>query len=417
MGRAVANELTSSLRRGTNLPRLADFNESVVLDSIRRSSEGLSRVELTETTGLSAQTVSNICRRLLEQGFIAEAGKSSSGLGKPRTMLKLNPAGCYAVGVHLDPAVVTLALLDFQGHVVAHDRQVVAAAGAPDQLLLQISNSVNELVASAGVDRQRVLGVGIASPGPLDLDKGLVLDPPHLLQWHRVPLRDHLRDATGLPVLLDKDVIAAAVAERWAGQAAGSKNFVFIYLGTGIGAGFVVDDVVVRGTSGNAGDIGGFRVASRDGSVTGSLGETTTPEALVREALATGILGPTPGADDPHAVDESFGMLCRLATQGHEDAGAILDRAAVRIGGAVSNLTNLLDVDTVVFGGTMWSRVAERYLTTISDIVKRSSITQKVHPTRIVGTALGEEVGAIGAACLVFDDKFSARPSSLLLAG
>ena len=100
------------MRRGTNLPRMGDFNQSVILDAVRRSSEGLSRVELVELIGLSPQAVSNITRRLLSEELIVEAGKSGSGPGKPRTILRINPSGRYAVGVHLDPALMTVVLME-----------------------------------------------------------------------------------------------------------------------------------------------------------------------------------------------------------------------------------------------------------------------------------------------------------------
>ena len=401
---------SSAARIGTSLPALADQNEAVVLDWIRRTVGGLSRVELSRTTGLSPQAVSNICQRLLDAGVIMEAGKASAGMGKPRTLLTLDPTGCYAVGVHLDPAVVTMVLLDFLGTVVSHSSLTTAAADPVDQLLTKIGDRINDLIEKAGVERDRILGVGIAAPGPVDQDRGLVLDPPLLTEWHHVPLRDRLAATTGLPALLDKDVIAAAVAERWAGVATQSRNFVFIYLGTGIGAGIVVDDVVVRGFSGNAGDVGMFEVADDTVPGTRELGEMTNPEPLLRQAVAAGIFATAPGADNPHAVDEAFTELCRLADQGDSRAVGLLDHAAARIGGSVSRIANLLDVDTVVIGGPIWSRVAARYLPVIASIVKSSSVTRTVHDIEVVGTGLGEDIGAIGAACLVLDNKTSAHP-------
>ena len=86
---------------------MGDFNLTVILDAIRRTSNGLSRVELAQIVGLSPQTISNISRRLLDQHLIVEAGKEGSGPGKPRTILRLNPGGMFALGVHLDPAVTT----------------------------------------------------------------------------------------------------------------------------------------------------------------------------------------------------------------------------------------------------------------------------------------------------------------------
>ncbi len=408
-----------SSRSGTSLPQLADLNEAVVLGWIRRSAPGVSRVELTRATGLSPQTVSNICQRLLEAGVIREAGKASSGFGKPRTLLELDPAGCSAVGVHLDPAVVTVVLLDFLGEPIARTAFATGSADRPEELLARIGHEIDELIDGAGVEQDRVLGVGIASPGPIDHTTGTVLDPPMLTEWHHVAVREQLGAMTGLPTLLDKEVIASAVAERWAGNAVQSRDFAFVYLGAGIGAGVVVDDMVVRGVSGNAGDIGMFEVSPdpADGGDEGTraLGDMVDPEALLRQAARDGIFPTAAGPEDPRAVDEGFTELCRLADAGDERAGALLDRAASRIGGAVARIANLLDIDTVIFGGTTWSRVASRYLPTMAEIIRRTSITRELHPIRVVGTALGEDVGAIGAACLVLDTMASAHPQRRLV--
>ena len=102
---------------------MCDFNQAVILDSIRRSKEGLSRVELAGSAGLAAQTVSNICRRLLDSGLIVEAGKEASGPGKPRTILRLNPGGMYAVGVHIDPTLTSYALVDALGTVLVSEAE------------------------------------------------------------------------------------------------------------------------------------------------------------------------------------------------------------------------------------------------------------------------------------------------------
>ncbi|WP_449373000.1 ROK family transcriptional regulator [Arthrobacter psychrolactophilus] len=226
-------------RRGTNLPKMGDYNQAVILDSIRRAEEGLSRVELAASAGLAAQTVSNICRRLLDNGLIIEAGKEASGPGKPRTMLRLNPKGMYAVGIHIDPALTSYALLDAVGTVLLSLDEPTDLAGDPFEVVAAMGAKVRHIIDESGVDEQRIAGVGVATPGPVDAASGTVVSPPHMPGWARVPLRDILHEATGLPVIVDKDVTAAAVAEVWAGSSSSVRDFVFVYIGTGIGAGLV----------------------------------------------------------------------------------------------------------------------------------------------------------------------------------
>ncbi|GAA4252813.1 ROK family transcriptional regulator [Dactylosporangium darangshiense] len=389
-------------RRGTNLPRMGDFNESVVLDAIRRVPDGLSRVELIELTGLSAQTVSNICRRLLDTGLAREAGTRSTGSGKPRRLLQVNAEARYAVGVHLDPAVVTLVVLDLLGRVVARAQRPTPQAADPDHTLAEMSESINALVTDSGVARSAILGLGIAAPGPVDVAAGLVVAPPELVGWGRVPLRDQLGEATGLPVLLDKDVIAAAVAERWAGAATDTGNLLFFYLGTGSGMGLVVDDVVLRGFSGNAGEVGGLYAAC-------------TTNALVAEAIEEGVLGPEFKPAGPRDAEQSLRALCRRAAAGNVTAGEIIDRWAVRVGRGVSAAATLVDAEMIVFGGPIWPLLAERFMAVIPGIVESSPFVERIHPTAVTTTGLGIDVGAIGAACLVLEQFLSAQPQSLLL--
>lgn len=406
-------------RRGTNLPRMGDFNRTVILDVIRRSRGGLSRVELVGSTGLSAQTVSNICRRLLDEKMVVEAGKEISGPGKPRTILRLNPSGVFAVGVHLDPAVMTFAILDLSGSVVRHSRKRTPVANDPARIITTISAEIERLIRDSGVERGKIAGLGVATPGPIDPAHGAVVDPPHLLGWHRVPLRDALARATGFPVIVDKDVTAAAVAEMWAGGPSGSGSFVFFYLGTGIGAGLVLRDEVVRGSSHNAGEIG--HVITDPGGppcvcgLRGCVAVTCMPQSLVREAEGLGVLSDTRMRSGAHAVDAQFSALCGLAERGNVAAIEILERSAVRVAKAVSVITNLLDVERVVFGGPFWTRLSALYLRRIPGLLDELAVARSIHRVDVVGTGVGEDVGAVGAACLVLDDALAPRAARLLL--
>ncbi|MGA6157046.1 ROK family transcriptional regulator [Stenotrophomonas sp. NPDC087984] len=391
-----------AIRRGTNLPRMADFNESVILDAIRRHADGLSRVELAQATGLSAQTVSNITRRLLDQGVARESGKQHTGSGKPRTLLEVVPSSRYAVGVHLDPAVITTVLVDLAGTVVAQRSRQTPSGGDTDRTSAGMAASVSALVAESGIDDARVLGLGIAAPGPIDAEAGWVVDPPELPGWGRYPLRDRLSEATGFPALLDKDVTAAVVAERWAGEATDSRNLLFFYLGTGSGMGLAVEDTVLRGVSGNAGEVGG-------------LGASFSARTLVDEAIALGVLGTEYTCLDPADAQRGLERLAALAAAGDVPADGIIERLAIRIGRGVCAAATLLDVDRVVFGGPVWQLLSDRLLPTIESMVARSPFVRPTHPTTVTSTTLGENVAAIGAAVLVLDRTLSAQPRSLLL--
>lgn len=407
------------MRRGTNLPKMGDFNQSVILDAIRRSEVGLSRVELVDAVGLSPQAVSNITRRLLDAELIVEAGRTSIGPGKPRTTLGINPSGRYAIGVHLDPAVMTLVLMDLMGTVIVRRALDTPVVNDPQGIITTIADEVEQLIAGSGVARGRLEGIGVAPPGPIDQVAGTVVDPPHLLGWHRVPVRDALAEATGMPVLVEKDVTAAAVAETWTGAHGSTQSFVFIYIGTGLGSGLVVGGDVLRGVSGNAGEIGHI-VTDPAGprcwcGLRGCVAVTCTPQSLVLEAEQLGILADRRQRSGGPEITESFAQLCTLAQSDHPAAADILNRAAARTARAVSVLANMLDVDQVVFGGPFWEPVSRRYLEVVSTTLAELQTARRIHPVDVVASAVGRDVTAIGAACLMLERTLGPRADRLLL--
>jgi predicted NBD/HSP70 family sugar kinase len=405
------------MRRGTNVHALGGFNQTVILDTIRRARNGLSRVEIAQQTGLSAQTVSNVSRRLLDGGLIVEGGQQIVGVGKPRTILQLDPSGCFAIGVHIDPAVITYVILDLDGRAVARASTRTPPDARPDRVIDEMSEAIESLIVASGVQRDRILGVGIAAPGPVDLERGVVLDPPLLDGWHVVALRDALAEATGLLVLLEKDVTAAAVAELWTSRAHERDDFMFFYYGTGVGVGLALGHEVVRGATQNAGDAGHI-IVDPEGPVCfscgrkGCLGDSIMPIRLVDRAVADGVLLADAGE---RRVDDGLEQIARLAREGDPRAVRILEEVAGRVAAAVVTIANLLDVDRVVFGGPYWATVAGALLPRLADLINSSAALVTTHTVAVAESAAGDDVAAIGAACLVLDNVLSPRPSALLI--
>ncbi|MBG6239468.1 putative NBD/HSP70 family sugar kinase [Mycetocola sp. CAN_C7] len=407
------------MRRGTNVHALGGFNQTVVLDTIRRTRDGLSRVEIAQQTGLSAQTVSNVSRRLLDSGIIVEGGQQIKGVGKPRTILQLDPTGCFAIGVHIDPAVITYVMLDLDGRVVARSSTRTPSDVRPERVIDEMSESVENLIVSSAVERERILGVGIAAPGPVDLDRGVVLDPPLLEGWHVVALRNALAEATGLLVLLEKDVTAAAVAELWTSKAHERDDFMFFYYGTGVGVGLALGHEVVRGATKNSGDAGHI-IVDPGGAVCscgrrGCLGDAIMPKRLVELALERGVLAPT--EREAPDVDGALVELAERAAAGDEGAARIFQNLAECVAVAVVTIANLLDLDRVVFGGPYWAPVSRLVMARLPDLINSSPALVTTHPVAIAESTAGDDVAAVGAACLVLDNVLSPRPSALLISG
>jgi predicted NBD/HSP70 family sugar kinase len=387
-----------------------------VLDLVRRS-PGTSRADLQRASGLSSQTISNITRRLIDDGLIVENSPGNTERGRPSIPLGIDADGAFSVGVHVDPARLTIVLLDLDGTVRSERQLRTPQATNPREVTAVIADAVAAILDQAGVRPDRVLGLGIAAPGPLDVQAGVVLDPPQLPNWRNVQLRSDLHEATGMPVLLDKDVTAAATAElRSSGDP--SNTFAFLYLGSGVGACVVFDNQVLRGATNNIGEIGDIIVDPDAERLEwtgrrGGLAAACVPEALVIQAARLGLL-PLPDLNDYLAIDDACTTLCDMAAAGHGGALRILERAAERVAVGLGVLVNLLDVPRVVLGGPLWNRLSHVFLARLPELVARELVVDR-DDLVVEGSAIGEHVAAQGAAELVLDHFLAPRASALMV--
>ncbi|MFT4029072.1 MAG: ROK family protein [Protaetiibacter sp.] len=402
-------------RGGVNLPAIGDYNERLVLDVIRRASDPTTRVEIIELTGLSPQTVSNITRTLIGKGTIREGEKQRhGGQGKPRTTLELESRSGYAIGVHVDPVQITYTLVDLVGVPLLVRSEATAEIDDPLATVDRIEAQTRELVNDAGIEWSRVLGVGIATPGPIDAVAGTVLDPPFLPRWRNVPLTSELTARLGMPVLLDKDVVACALAEAWRVGDSTTQNLAYIYASTGIGIGMIADGGAVRGATGNAGDIGMLWVGGLDGRPPRPFSSALSPSDICEHAQRRGLLGGREVHTHPRIARAALAELVELADAGDRIALDLLKEASEYLAAGIATIANLLDVDDIYLGGFVGDVLALRYLEEICEFVDVSAVASHLeHPVTVRTSSLGVNAGAIGAATIVLDDRLSPRPSTL----
>lgn len=286
------NRTRTKAPAGVNLPALRHHNAALVLDLLRAAgAEGISRLELAEGTGLTPQAVSKITARLREDGLAVGAGLRPSTGGKPRTVLRLVPDAQFAVGLHLDRDGLTAVLVDLAGRPVAVTRAPLDLGAPADRVLADAADAVRDLCAAE--PHKPVLGVGVAVPGPLDHRDGVLRRVTGFPQWDGYPLRAALAERTGLPVVLDKDTNAAALAVALSLDEP-RGDFAYLHLGTGLGAGLVLGGEVHRGARTGAGEFG-HQTLQLDGPLCGCGGRGCI-EVLCLAAEARGDRGRPPGS-------------------------------------------------------------------------------------------------------------------------
>nr|WP_042367584.1 ROK family transcriptional regulator [Streptacidiphilus neutrinimicus] len=344
---------------------MRDHNAAAVLTLVRAAAAaggevGISRVELARASGLTAQAISKIVQRLLDNGLLAEAGRGPSTGGKPRTLLTLVPDARWAVGVQLGRDALTVLRADLTGRAVADRRVPIDLAGwGPGRVLDLLAGEVSWLLGE--VARERVLGVGIASPGPLDQRTGVLHQVTGAPSWDGLSLRDEAARRLGLPTLIEKDSTAGVLS------ALGSPNRAFVHLDRGLGAGLVLGGAVQRGARTNAGEFGH---------------QTLDPD------------GPRCGCGNTGCVEALW-----AAASGPREAAVVL-------GEAIANLVRLLDLDEIVLGGREVLAAPETYLAEIRKVLTERLPDPTWQPVTVCVAPSGPNAVALGAAGLVLARLF-----------
>ncbi|GAA3634101.1 ROK family transcriptional regulator [Streptomyces fenghuangensis] len=388
-------------------------SRAAVLDVIRAAGT-ISRVGLINATGFTGATISTVVRRLIDDGLVVETGRAESTGGKRRVLLQLNQSSRYAVGVHLDHAGITYVLTNLGGSVVARMSRAGAGAEDPPAVVERMAGEVGALIEGVGVGRERVLGLGLVSPGPLTPTSGMRLTPPLMRHWEDFPLDRALQEATGLPVVSDNDATAAALGEHWSGGVGATATFAALYMGTGIGAGLLVDGMAYRGASGNAGEIGHSCLAV-DGprcwcGARGCVEALAGPSAVVTAARADRALARAAGLDgDPGrrrpSVTADFAAVTRAARRGEPGARALLERSARYLAVAARTLANVMDLELLVLTGPSLAIAGSVYLPVVREELDRAFFSRAAHPVAVRLSRSAATAPAIGAAALVLQSE------------
>ncbi|MCL6547499.1 MAG: ROK family protein [Alicyclobacillus sp.] len=278
-----------------------------------------------------------------------------------------------------------------KGFRVLAERQVPThAQEGPERVLERIVGLVRDVLDDAG--RPQAAGIGVGAPGPLDPWAGVVIAPPNLPGWDRVPLRAELSRELGADVWIDNDANVAALAEHRFGAGKGFQNVLYITISTGIGAGMVVDGRLYRGQSGSAGEIG-HMVVNPQGALCGCgnrgcLEAMASGTAMARMA-AERIGEPITAAD-----------VVRRAAAGDVVAQGVLEEALEYLGIGISSAVNLLNPGCVVLGGGV-SQMGPVLLDRLNQSLARRALPGPREAVRLVPAALGQRSGVVGAAALV----------------
>ncbi|WP_394619604.1 ROK family protein [Lentzea sp. JNUCC 0626] len=367
-------------------------NRSVLLTALFLDGP-LSRQQLSLATGLSPATASTITGELLDEGLLVEAGSVDSDGGRPRVLLRVNPAFGHVIGVDVGETGIKVELFDLaMTRLSTVDRPLTALE--PSLVADLIASGVDEVLA--GIDASSVLGVGVGVPGTVEQGESAVVHA-QTIGWDAVPFEKMIRAAgVSLPLLVENGAKTQGQAEMWFGAGRGARHAVIVLVGSGVGIAVVTGGVVHRGATSNAGEWGHTTIAyggrrCRCGA-RGCLEAYAGASAMLdryREARR----GADSSPDEQSALEE-------LLTSRSAVARRVVDESVGYLGAGIANLVNLFNPERVVLGG--WAGLAFG-ASKLDEIIAATSSHALRHPfgqVRIELALTGPDAVAVGAATL-----------------
>ena len=315
------------------------LNRRLILNHIRQAGQ-TSRASLAQITGLSPAAVTGVTAELISDQFLLERTIGESSGGRPPILLDIDYTAHYAIGMKLMETRLEAVLTDLSTRVLKH-LSLPLEEHSPQGVADLIAQGSRQLLALAGVHKDRLIGLGLGLAGVVDASTGICRSSAYL-GWLEVPIADLIRQRLGVSVWVDNDVNAFAAAERLFGHGKSARNFLVVTLGRGIGAGLVLGGELYRGRDGGAGELG-HTLSEPDGRRC-ECGNHGCLEAYASEpALVARYNEQRP--DQPVADIVAF-----LARRDELSQVLLLD-AATRVGRALANLINVLNPEMIMIGG------------------------------------------------------------------
>lgn len=375
---------------------LRQRNEQLILAALREQG-ALSQAELARTTGLSTATISNIVKTLTAEGLATTSPTTRSGRRALAVSLRESPE--IAVGIDFGRSHVRVVLASRDYQVKAEDYALLPIGHHATESIAAAAQMLSKLLAATGIDRNAVVGAGVGVPGPIDHRTGTVIRGAILPEWVGLDIVSQLEAALSLPVFADNDANLGALAQITWGEHLQAKDLVFLKIGSGIGAGLILNGAPYYGHIGITGEIGHATIF--DQGLVCRCGNRGCLETVASTSIMLELLGR--GEPEPLTVPD----IIRRAQAGDAATLRVIDDAGLAIGRAAANVANLINPEIIVVGGPLAS-LGDILLDPIRRGLLRHAVPIIGSATTVIMSSLGDRAESLGAVSLVLAHERSA---------
>lgn len=394
-------------------PILVDTAEAEVMRALRRQGR-ISRAEISNVTGWSKAKASQEIRNLVNKGYLEEVGEGASQGGRKPRLLRINNQLGYMVGIDIGATSIDVALADVTGKIIQRGSHAGDVRTRPEVLLGYCVGLIKELASAQGCNTDQILGIGIGVPGPVDFARGVLVAPPLMPGWENFRIRDFFKESfPSAYVVVDNDVNIMALGEQRAGEGAGIDHFIFVKIGTGIGAGIISNGKIHRGSDGCAGDIGHICV-DKEGPLCacgnkGCLEAMAAGPAIVSKAMEADrnglslILSQMRESNGGSLRPEDVNAACR---EGDQAALDIIRASGKMVGDVLASLVNFFNPSHIFISGGI-ANFGNHLLVAIRRAVLQRSLPLATTHLSIKYSRMESDAGVTGAIALALDYLFA----------
>jgi glucokinase-like ROK family protein len=378
-----------------------NINKHTVLDLIRFTPGGISRAELAYRMDLSRAAMTAIVNDLLDNDVIRETESRNGQSGRPPIILEINPSRGNVIGIDMGATHLSVALADFSARIIDEIEIPFDITQGPKPCLAQAEALLTELLEKNDMRLQQIFAIGMGVPGPIASQEGMVIAPPIMPGWDGYPIRQDMEGKWKIPVSLNNDAELGVLGEWAYGAGRGEDHLAFIKVGSGIGAGLLLNGQIYQGATGSAGEIGHLTIDENgplcDCGSTGCLEAVAGGKAIARQAreiIASGkrtLLSSMGPPEELTARD-----VASAARRGDLPSQQIILRAGSYLGIAIAGLVNIFNPSVVVVGGGV-SQIGDLLLQPIRDTVSRRSLAGAAQAVKINTAVLRRRSSIIGA--------------------
>lgn len=386
------------MQRGT-FQLMKSVNKSIILNKIR-TSEPISRAQIAKETKLTPPTVSSIVRELIEQDLVKESELGESKGGRKPTMLLVNKDGFYVIGVDAGPKTIECILSNLSGQI--KDRVVVSIESPlTNESFLDLLKSGIRKILQNVKERSKVLGIGMAMHGVVDVARGTSLFAP-ILQLSNIPIKDELEREFDLVVQVENDARAMTLGESWFGEHGDVSSMMAVNLGSGVGAGVAINGKLYHGSTDLAGEVGHMTI-----DMNGERCECGNRGCLESFASAPSIVNRA-NKRMPGKNITSSREVYELALENDKECVELLQRTGAIIGIGLTNLIHVLNPELIIIGGGV-SKSERFILRPIRETISMRGLTKEAKETCVVVSELGDDATILGAVALLLVELFDPR--------